>query len=114
MEMKYIMMNDGTKDIPFIFPKNVAHINMLYAMRSLPENMQNRVFWTLASAGFVNLMTCECFGESESIKNEKIENYKSRPEHDTLIILLYQWQHGVLEPIMAKKLLEILKQKGQL
>jgi hypothetical protein len=112
MEFKYIMMNDGTRDIPFIFPKMVAHINMYGAMRSLPENMERSVFWTIVSAGFVNLISCECYGESESLKEECPDEYKSRPEMDTLIVMLYQWQHGVFEPIMAQELLALLRSKS--
>jgi hypothetical protein len=112
MEFKYIMMNDGTRDIPFIFPKQVAHVHMLQAMRSLPENMERRVFWTLVSAGFVTLdFPIRCFGESDSIREEDGEdsNYQSRPGLDGLIIQLYNYQHGQFEPETAKILINMLK-----
>jgi hypothetical protein len=110
MEFKYIMMNDGNRDIPFIFPKQVAHISMYTAMRGLEENITRPVFWTLVSAGFVNIMSCACWGESESLKDICPGTYKSRPEHDSLIIMLYQWQNGVLDPISALMLLRALKE----
>lgn len=101
------MMNDGQRDIPFIFPKQVCHISMVGAMRGLEENFKRTVFWTLVGAGFVNLMTCECFGESESCKEHFPESYKSR-EVDTFIVMLYQWQHGVFDPDTAKVLCDAL------
>lgn len=111
MEFKYIMMSCGDTDIPIIFPQTICHINMVKAVRGLTENLTNPTdkFWTLVSAGFVNLLTCECFGESESCRPTYPNHYKSRPELDTMIIMLYQWQHGVFEPVSARILIDALK-----
>lgn len=114
MELKYIMMycKETTRFIPFLFPNNVAHISMVQATRSLPENLCMGTFWTLSSAGFIDMLTLKCYGESESCRQYFPGNYKSNGTIDSEIIKLYQWQHGIYDSFTAELLKNQLKKRG--
>lgn len=111
MEFKYVVFydEDNDREIPIIFPKCLNHDSICRAVRGIPENVKGNVFWIPVSAGFVNLMTCVCHGNSVSMERHYPYACVSRPEHDQLIIMLYNWQHGKLEPRTAKILMEKLE-----
>lgn len=70
-KMKYIVVDDGLGECPYIFPNHVEHYRML-----------SNVGGELISAGFVVLTYdgLECYGESVGLKVE------SRPEIDTKLL----------------------------
>lgn len=69
-QMKYIIVEAGISDVPYIFPEHIDH-----------TLMANLVYGTVLSAGFINFSVdgLQCYGESIGLK------IKSRPE-DTIII----------------------------
>lgn len=73
MEMKYIVISDGTKEEIVIFPKEMDHDQMFAAIKSIRFDESDGVGWTRkymhtkpVSAGFTNLVNC--YGKSESLK----------------------------------------------
>lgn len=69
--MKYIVVDDGLTDCPYIFPQHLQHFYML-----------SLVGGEIMSAGFVVFTPkgLECYGESISL------GVKSRPDVDTKLI----------------------------
>jgi hypothetical protein len=104
------MFYTGVRHIPLIFPHAVAHIDMATSARSLRANDGFPTFWKVVSAGFVDLSSCHCYGESESMASRFPHTHKSR-KADSLIIALLQWQHGILELESAHTLLMALSRK---
>lgn len=70
-KMKYIVVDDGLSDCPYIFPPHLQHFYMLSCVGG-----------EIISAGFVMFTPegLECYGESISL------GIKSRPEVDTKLI----------------------------
>lgn len=86
--------------IPVLFPRHVMHSDMDEAMAGYAVHngyMENRYHQTIAavSAGFIDLNTLQCFGESESL------DLKSRPE-DSQIIREYFKDDGKLPAVPAE------------
>lgn len=88
---KYVMfVRTRTKErddgvyLPVIFPTHIMHSDMSDEMRGYGISngfRENRYHQRIdpISAGFINLRTLLCFGESESLE------LKSRPEDSTII-----------------------------
>lgn len=70
-KMKYIVVDDGLSDNPYIFPDHIQHFYMLSVVGG-----------KIISAGFVRFTPeeLECYGESLSL------GIKSRPICDTQLI----------------------------
>lgn len=96
---KYVMFvrtrnkerTDGVH-LPVIFPTHIMHSDMGDAMRGygMHNSYQDNHYHQRVepvSAGFINLRTLQCFGESESLE------LKSRPE-DSVIIAEYMQTQG--------------------
>ncbi len=99
MEFKYIMLKTQPDSmahagmslyIPIVFPAMLVHkqvadymVNLLCFKHDMPA--------TVDSAGFLNLGTGACFGDSETLK------LKANPERDSRIIQTMSFTHGILE-----------------
>ncbi|QYW03687.1 hypothetical protein pEaSNUABM14_00044 [Erwinia phage pEa_SNUABM_14] len=103
---KYVMFlwikdertNKDRTHIPIIFPRHIMHSDMGDEMRGYAINngfVENRYHQTMepVSAGFVDLNTLSCFGESESME------LKSRSEEDSLILREYFKDDGKLPEV---------------
>ena len=82
--LKYVMFNDGLKNIPIIFPDIISHKGIADAFMSSKEGKKCIV----VSAGFIDVHVMEVSGCSQSL------GIYSRPE-DERIIRLYQWCFGI-------------------
>jgi hypothetical protein len=98
------MMNDGLRDIPIIFPDFLIHSDMFRNLRTIMPTGREGRFFTLVSAGFINLAPkLVCYGKSETLGVE------SRGQLDSDIILLYPYQHGIYDEFMAEKIKVLLE-----
>jgi hypothetical protein len=93
--MKYIVMQvDVTKTIArediITFPDDLVHFNMTELMKH-SYLKSNGSASKVVSAGFVNLMTFECYGESESL------NIKSRNGKDSTLLMGGQYGFNIVE-----------------
>ncbi len=96
---KYVLFSMTTnkeethgKLIPIIFPEHIMHSDMddamtAYAVQSGSRDNEYYKRMTPVSAGFIDLLTLSCFGESESLE------LRSREDMDSEIIREYM-KHG--------------------
>lgn len=95
MEFKYVMLSDGEREYPVIFPKFFVHAEVFRNLRCMIESGPDGFFLTAVSAGSVSLFPeIVCYDKSETL------GLASRPQ-DADIILLYNYQHGIYDPTNA-------------
>lgn len=93
-DLKYIMFNNGHNDIPIIFADIIPHI----VMAELVTKHHDCKSFKLVSAGFIQMESVSCYGDSDSLK------IKSRI-CDTEIIQYYSYDHGLGNIDFIKSLL---------
>ena len=83
-DLKYVMFNDGNRNIPVIFADTIAHISMA----ELVTNHKDCKSFRVVSAGFIHMNDTVCYGDSSTL------NIQSRQE-DSEIIQFYPYDHGL-------------------
>lgn len=87
MGLKYIVVSNGKREFPIIFPSDFIHKYMLGAVQGMFGGDQ---FLQIVSAGEWYPISGKCSGESEILK------IKSRLE-DSNLIHYYNYSHGIVE-----------------
>lgn len=85
--MKYIMMTNGMRYYPIIFPKDFVHRFMAGAVQGM---LGGDKFLRAIAAGDYDPVSGTCSGESETMK------LKSRGKIDSDIIAHYPYFHGAI------------------
>ena len=86
--MKYIVLDDGERELPIIFPDDMNHIDIATAITNLDEYKSCR----LVAGGFIQVGPSLCSGSSKTLA------INSRPE-DQALINGYDYSHGIKDCI---------------
>jgi hypothetical protein len=86
--MKYIVLDNGERELPIIFPDEMNHIDIATAITNLGDYKSCR----LVAGGFITMGTSLCFGASQTLQ------ISSRPE-DQALINGYDYSHGIKDCI---------------
>ena len=91
MELKYVVLTDGLREYPIIFPKTMVHqvvaeyLTCMLTVRHHADSKDVRA----VGAGFINISSLFCYGQSVSL------DVDSRGEVDTVAIRTNAYTTGI-------------------